>query len=110
MSDSVPPAEIIYTTTDNAADAERLAAALVTEQRAACVQIDGPIRSVYCWEGRQETSREWRLMIKTTASAAEAACRWLASEHPYDEPEIVRLPVVGGSETYLRWIASQVRV
>ena len=98
---------MIVTTTANEEDAQRLAAALVERRLAACVQIDGPVESHYRWEGKLEVAAEWRLVIKTTAQVAQSAEEVLKELHPYDEPEILRLPVMGGSLSYLSWLAAE---
>ena len=103
-----PVAVILLSTTDNPEDADRLAAALIEQRLAACVQIDGPIRSHYRWQGKIESANEWRLMVKTTVEMAAAAESALLQLHPYDEPEILLLPVTAGSPAYLSWLAAEV--
>ena len=98
----------IVTTVGDAAGAERLAHALVDRRLAACAQIDGPLVSVYRWQGSVETAQEWRVTFKTAEccrSAAEMAIRQL---HPYDVPEILVVPIAGGSPDYLAWLSQQV--
>lgn len=99
--------QIVTTVADKAA-AVTLARGLVERRLAACVQIDGPIESVYRWKGTIEQAAEWRLTLKTTSAAAPRAIASLRRDHPYDEPEILVLPVSGGSEGYLRWLADEV--
>jgi periplasmic divalent cation tolerance protein len=89
-------------------DAERIATALVELRLAACVQIVGPIRSVYRWQGSVEQADEWLCQAKTTQGrydAVEAAIREL---HSYDCPEIIATPIVAGSAAYLQWLSEQV--
>lgn len=98
----------VVTTTQDEADAERLAAALVARKLAGCVQVSGPIESTYRWRGQVETSQEWVCTIKTLREVfprLEAAIREL---HSYDQPEIVATPIVAGSEGYLKWLAESV--
>lgn len=99
--------QIVTTVTDKAAGV-RLARGLLEKRLAACVQIDGPLESLYRWQGQIEQGTEWRLTIKTTHQAAESAIATLRSEHSYDEPEILVLPVSGGSMGYLEWLRSEV--
>lgn len=103
-------ARIVLTTLNEEQQAEKLATALVERRLAACVNIVGPIRSIYRWKGSVEREREFLLVIKTTSEQAarlEAAFKDL---HPYELPERVELSVEGGSEEYLGWIASEVQV
>jgi periplasmic divalent cation tolerance protein len=88
-------------------EAERLARALVERRLAGCVQIVGPVRSVYRWQGAIEEADEWLCLIKTAAEqfpAVEAAIREL---HSYECPEVIATPIVAGSDAYLHWLAEQ---
>ncbi|WP_164104060.1 divalent-cation tolerance protein CutA [Candidatus Laterigemmans baculatus] len=98
----------IVTTVAEKSAAETLAQGLVQRRLAACVQIDGPLASVYRWAGEIEQASEFRLTLKTTAAAARQAIAYLGEAHPYDEPEILMIPVAGGSDGYLRWLAAEV--
>ncbi len=98
----------ITTTAGSREEADRIATTLVDRRLAACVQIVGPVRSIYRWHGKIEHGDEWLCHIKTTAeryAAAEAAIREL---HSYDCPEIIATPIVAGSEAYLAWLAANV--
>ena len=99
---------VVLTTAPTAEEADALAAALVERQLAACVQIVGPVTSVYRWEGAVQRSEERLLLVKTTAAAyprVEAAIREL---HSYECPEVVALPIEAGSCDYLAWIRAHV--
>lgn len=100
---------IAWTTTAQREDAERLAAGLVQAGLAACVQIDGPIRSVYRWQGTVETAEEYRLMVKLPVDRVERAETYVLAHHPYETPEwvVVRADRVG--EKYLSWAVSAVQ-
>lgn len=97
------------TTTDSRAAARRIARALVDRRLAACVQIVGPIESTYRWQGRIETSREWLCLIKTTRARLREVVAAVEMLHSYDTPEIIALPIDGGSRRYLDWLAASVR-
>jgi periplasmic divalent cation tolerance protein len=99
----------VTTTVATQADAERIAAALVGERLAACVQIVGPIASIYRWQGAVERADEWYCHCKTTRErypALEARIRQL---HPYEIPEIIAVPIVAALPAYLAWIEECVR-
>jgi periplasmic divalent cation tolerance protein len=87
--------------------AERIAETLVTERLAACAQVLGPQTSVYRWKDRLERATEWRLELKTAAARPTALERRLLELHPYDVPECIALPIVHGSDAYLRWLAEE---
>ncbi len=97
----------VSTTTDTESGAQAIAAALVERRLAACVQVSGPVRSVYRWQGAVEQTDEWLCTVKTSASLypqVEAAIREL---HSYECPEIVAVPIVEGSAAYLKWLGEQ---
>jgi len=98
----------VSTTTATKEDAQKIAAALVERRLAACVQVGGPITSVYRWQGVIETADEWLCTIKTTRAAYEQVEAAIRQLHPYDEPEIIAVPIVAGSAGYLKWLDQQV--
>lgn len=98
---------IVLTTLPDADHAAALAARLVEERLAACVNILPPCTSVYRWEAQIETAVEVPLLIKTSAAryaALEAAIR---AHHPYELPEVVAVPVERGLPAYLDWVAAE---
>ncbi len=101
-------ARIVLTTIDRREGAEKLARTLVEQRLAACVNIVGPIRSVYRWKEEVQSDEEYLLIIKTTAEQAEQLNSALRELHPYELPECVHLSIEGGSQEYLQWLADQV--
>jgi periplasmic divalent cation tolerance protein len=99
---------IVLTTTGSRAEAERIARKLVEARQAACVNIVGPIQSVYRWKAAVETASEWLLLVKTTAQAAGAVQDSIRRLHSYELPECVEIAVEGGSAEYLAWIGAEV--
>ena len=99
----------VTTTVATQADAERIAAALVEERLAACVQIAGPIISTYRWQGAIERATEWHCHCKTTRARYPALEARLRELHPYETPEIIALPIVAGFPAYLAWIEEGVQ-
>jgi periplasmic divalent cation tolerance protein len=98
---------IVYVTAGSAEEGERLARALVEEGLAACVNRVAPVQSVYRWEGKLEQSEEQLLIIKTKRSLFTALEKRVRELHSYAVPEIVALPIIEGSQDYLRWLAEQ---
>lgn len=94
----------VTTTTETRADAQAIADALVERRLAACVQIIGPITSTYRWRGKVETAEEWLCVIKSRRDLYDALEAAILELHPYDVPEILVTPVIGGSESYLDWL------
>ncbi|NEA42452.1 divalent-cation tolerance protein CutA [Streptomyces sp. SID11385] len=108
MTDS-PRFLTVLTTTDSEERARHLAARAVESRLAACAQVDGPLTSVYRWEGEVATDTEWRVTYKTTAARYDALEAVIIAEHTYDTPEIIALPLAGGSAEYLAWVAAETR-
>lgn len=95
---------IVLVTAPTREEGERLAEALVGEELAACVNILGPIRSIYRWEGAIQRDDEHLLLIKTTAARYAALEARVLALHSYDTPEVIALPVGEGAERYLAWV------
>jgi periplasmic divalent cation tolerance protein len=95
---------IVFVTVPSRAEGERLADALVGEQLAACVNIVGPIRSIYRWQGEICRDDEHLLLIKTTRPRYAALEARVQALHPYEVPEIIAVPIEAGSAAYLAWI------
>jgi periplasmic divalent cation tolerance protein len=94
----------VSTTVEKREDADKLAEHAVNKRLAACVQVIGPITSTYWWHGEVEKGEEWLCLMKTRQDLYKPLEKAIRSVHPYDEPEIIALPIVEGSEGYLRWI------
>ena len=99
---------IVSTSADSEELLSRVANALVEKRLAACCQISGPIESIYRWDGKVEKSAEHTCSIKTLSKHVSAIIAMIRELHSYDEPEIVVTPIVGGSESYLKWITDSV--
>jgi len=102
-------ARIVLTTVGLHEKAEELARALVDRRLAACVNIIGPIRSIYRWKGKVENEQEYLLLIKTSAECGVGLAAAFGELHPYELPERVELEIAGGSAEYLSWILDQVK-
>ena len=92
------------TTLPAEADSKAFGRTLVEERLAACVSAHPGLYSVYRWNDGVEDSSEQQVMIKTTRARLEALERRFDDLHPYDLPELLVLPVVGGSRAYLEWV------
>jgi periplasmic divalent cation tolerance protein len=99
----MPEVVTIITTVAQAQDAARIAEMLLRDKLAACVQ-ETAIRSRYRWKDQIQCDPELLLLIKTTADRADAAVTAIREIHPYDLPEIIVLPIVGGLAEYMNWI------
>jgi periplasmic divalent cation tolerance protein len=100
---------VILTTCAVESDAERMARALIDGRLAACVNVVPGVRSFYRWEGETQCGQEFLLIVKTSRALFEALRAEMEKLHPYEVPELLALPVVAGSETYLTWLQSNLR-
>lgn len=96
-----------WTTVNSEKAAESLAREMIEQKLAACVQIDGPIQSIYKWEGIIQSEREWRLMIKFSSRQSEKLNVFIEDNHPYGEPEWVVLRADQVAPDYLKWAFGQ---
>lgn len=99
---------VVLVTAGSSAEGERLARALVEERLAACVNRIAAVQSVYRWEGKVEESTEELLVIKTRADLFAALEKRVRELHSYSVPEVIALPIMNGSESYLRWLGEQI--
>jgi len=98
---------MVLTNLPDRAAAEALAARLVEQRVAACVNILSPCRSVFRWDGRVQNDEEHPLLIKTTTARYAELERAIRAGHPYELPEIVAVPIERGLPEYLRWLAEE---
>jgi len=97
----------VVTTTARREEADQIATTLVEERLVACAQIVGPIRSIYRWKGNIETSEEWQCWAKSRRGLYERVEQCVRRLHPYEVPEILAVPVVAGSASYLAWLEAE---
>jgi periplasmic divalent cation tolerance protein len=102
-------ARVVLTTAANREEAEKIANALVENELAACVNILGPITSIYRWEGAVQKATEILLLIKTWEDAYDRVEATIRDLHSYELPECIALRVHRGSEKYIEWIENSVR-
>jgi periplasmic divalent cation tolerance protein len=84
-----------------------LGRAAVEARLAACAHVAGPVASTYWWEGGIERAEEWLILLKLPAGRLDELTAFLTERHSYDEPEIVALPIVAGSPSYLSWLREE---
>ncbi|HUO61483.1 MAG TPA: divalent-cation tolerance protein CutA [Candidatus Acidoferrales bacterium] len=99
---------LLLTTAGSREQAQNLAHELVSRRLAACVNVIGPMTSVYRWQGKVDTAEEFLLLIKTTAAEFAAIRDALLELHSYELPELLQLPIETGLAEYLDWIGESV--
>jgi periplasmic divalent cation tolerance protein len=87
-------------------EGEKLAKRLLEKRVAACVNVTS-VRSAYWWQGKIEEDNEDLLIIKTSIEKVDALIRTIKSEHPYEVPEVLILPVIACHADYCQWVRSE---
>jgi periplasmic divalent cation tolerance protein len=98
---------VILCTCSSIDEARRIAGALIEKRLAACVSLMPPVRSVYHWKGAVEEAEEILMIIKSARSLFEPSRAMIARLHSYETPEIIAIPIVDGSESYLSWMSDE---
>jgi periplasmic divalent cation tolerance protein len=101
------PSLIVFCTCPDAACAERIAAALVEERLAACVNRIPGVVSTYRWNGKVCQDHEVLLLIKTTSERFDAVRERIVALHPHELPEVIAVDVERGLPAYLDWVARE---
>ncbi|MDW8033425.1 MAG: divalent-cation tolerance protein CutA [Nitrososphaerota archaeon] len=99
----------VFTTIDKKEDAVRITRILLEKRLAGCVQIIGPISSLYWWKGEIEEAEEWLCIIKSREDLYEELEKTIIENHPYKIPEIIAMPIVSGSRSYLNWMNTELK-
>lgn len=98
---------VVFITVDTQETAKKLVDILITEKKAACVNIVSAVESHYRWQGKTVTDKELLLIVKTQAELLDELVLLVKKHHPYSVPEIIALPVIGGNEDYLKWVVEE---
>jgi periplasmic divalent cation tolerance protein len=106
VSDDPGDFRLVLTTADSAELAGTIARALVERRLAACVNVVGPVQSIYRWKGKIAMDEERLLVIKTRATRFAELRAAIRELHSYDVPEVLLLPIEGGDRPYLDWLAA----
>jgi periplasmic divalent cation tolerance protein len=100
---------LVMTNVPDATCAEALARFVLERKLAACVNCLPGVKSFYRWQGAIEDATEVSLLIKTTAARCAELQAAILSQHPYQVPEIIALPVSQGWQPYLAWVNEETK-
>lgn len=100
---------LLLSTATSREEANTLASELVSRRLAACVNILGPVSSIYRWQGEVEHSEEFLLLIKSSEAQVSQIQEAIRELHSYKVPELISFTIESGLEPYLAWIAAAVR-
>jgi len=100
---------VIFVTAANKKEAKKIAAGLVKEKLAACVNIIEGVRSLFRWQGKIDMAQEVLLVIKSRKTLMNRLIKKVKSLHSYEVPEIIALPIICGDKKYLKWLDESTR-
>lgn len=106
--DAARQACVVMITAASQGEAQELARLLIEKRLAACVQILPAMQSLYVWQGSIEQSDEVLMLVKTMLDAFPNLEETVKARHSYDTPEIIALPVIASSHSYLSWMMEHV--
>ena len=89
--------------------ARKTALEMIEKKIASCIQITASVLSIYEWQGKMCEEDEVLLFVKTSCSLQNKAIQFIKEHHPYEVPEIITLPVIGGFEKYIQWVDSNLK-
>ncbi len=95
---------VVFITAADAEEARLIADVLLQQKKAACVNIVPGLSSLFWWRDKIDSAKESLLIVKTRASLLDEIIELVKEIHSYDNPEVVALPIVGGSGDYLKWL------
>ncbi|CAD2106237.1 cutA, putative [Plasmodium vinckei brucechwatti] len=109
MGDNNNPFVAVYVTTPSKEVAESISNILLNEKLASCINIIPGILSLYHWKGEIAKDNEFLMMIKTKKHLFDQIVKTVKSNHPYEVPEVISVPIQQGSSDYLNWISDSVK-
>ncbi len=95
---------VVFITAADAEEARLIADVLLQQKKAACVNIVPGLSSLFWWRDKIDSAKESLLIVKTRASLLDEIVELVKEIHSYDNPEVIALPIVGGSDDYLEWL------
>ncbi len=97
----------VITTMDKRETLERMGRDLLEHRLVACLQVVGPIKSLYWWKGRIEESEEWMGIMKTRRELYDRVEKEIKTLHPYEVPEIIALEADKVLDIYGKWVVGE---
>lgn len=100
---------VVFVTASGSEEAKNIAGLLLEQRLAACINIVPEVDSLFWWQGKLDSARESLLVIKTKSSLLRDVVQSVKENHSNEVPEIIAMPIIGGSHDYLDWIDSEVK-
>lgn len=100
---------VVLITCPDIQEGKKISDAILNDRLAACVNIVTDVKSLFWWSGKIHTSDEVLLLVKTKKRVLRRLIKKVKQIHQYENPEIIALPVVGGSKEYTKWIEEETK-
>jgi len=100
---------VVFMTTSNKEEAEKIVRILLKERLIACANIAGPVSSLFWWQEKIDEAKEFLVFMKSHKNLFERLSERVREIHSYDVPEIIALPIIEGSPPYLDWLKASLR-
>lgn len=100
---------VVLVTAKNKKEAQKIAAGLIKQKLAACVNILDKVDSVFFWASKIDQAKESLLVIKSRKEKLPKIIKLVRSLHSYAVPEIIAIPIIAGDKPYLRWMDAALR-
>lgn len=100
---------VVFITASNQKEASNIAKALLENKLVACVNILDKVKSIFWWQGKIDQAQEALLIVKSKKSELNKIIKLVKSIHSYQVPEIIASPIIGGNQSYLRWLNESIR-
>ena len=100
---------IVMVTTPSEEEAAALGKILVEQRLVACVNVIPKVKSIFQWDGKISEEEECLMILKTRKTLFKPLEKTIMAQHSYDVPEIIALPIVEGSQSYLSWVHDMTR-
>ena len=98
---------VVFITVKDPEEAQKVAKALLKRRQAACANIVPEVDSHFWWKDKLDATKESLLIVKTKESLLPELIKSVRRVHSYSIPEIIAIPIIGGSRDYLEWIDSE---
>lgn len=95
---------VVFVTVKNGREADKISTKLIEGKLIACANVIKGVHSIFRWKGKIDRANEVLLILKTKKNCLPKIIKTVKKYHSYDVPEIIALPIVGGSRDYLNWV------
>jgi len=101
---------VVLVTSINMEEGQKIASMLLAERKVACVNVVKEVDSMFWWKNKVQYTKETLLIIKTNSAMLDDIVAMVKKVHSYEVPEVIALPIIGGSSDYLKWVNEEVNL